>query len=94
MKILSNLQSEYKDLQDKYSSKLTTEIKKNLNEGIRKSIPKIDDEEEYHYDKMNRKVYTHHQKQLGDEKDEFEYATSWKRAFSQIYRKFTWIISF
>ena len=32
--------------------------------------------------------------ELGDEKDEFEYAISWKRAFSHIYQKITWINSF
>ena len=31
---------------------------------------------------------------LGQEKDEFEFAISWKRAFSQIYIKLTWLNSF
>ena len=31
---------------------------------------------------------------LGEEKDEFEYAISWKRAFAHIYLKVTWINSF
>lgn len=31
---------------------------------------------------------------LGQERDEFEFAVSWKRAFSQIYLKITWLNSF
>ena len=31
---------------------------------------------------------------LGQEKDDFEYATSWKRAFQTIYTKSTWLNSF
>ena len=36
----------------------------------------------------------HQGMQLGEEKDEFEYAISWKRAFFHIYQRVTWINSF
>jgi len=31
---------------------------------------------------------------LGEEKDEFEYAVSWRRAFSEVYEKMRWLDSF
>ena len=33
-------------------------------------------------------------KTLGQEKDDFDYATSWKRAFSSLYTRFCWLKSF
>ena len=31
---------------------------------------------------------------VGNERDDFDYATSWKRAFQQIYLKYSWLNSF
>ena len=33
-------------------------------------------------------------KTLGQEKDDFEYATSWRRAFSSLYTRFCWLKSY
>jgi hypothetical protein len=45
-------------------------------------------------EKNNSVVIYNQQMRLGEEKDEFEYAISWKRAFAHIYLKVTWINSF
>ena len=45
-------------------------------------------------EKNNSVVIYNQQMRLGEEKDEFEYAISWKRAFAHIYQKVTWINSF
>eukprot|EP00347_Sterkiella_histriomuscorum_P008900 403343313 len=45
-------------------------------------------------DEKDKLDYEQQQQQIGQEKDEFEYATSWKRAFQTQYQKLTWINSY
>jgi hypothetical protein len=48
-----------------------------------------------HENSLNQSVMLFQSKiQHGEERDEFEYAISWKRAFTQIYIKVTWLNSF
>ena len=75
---MKNLQLEFRELKEKHEEKLKQD----------NSCRGGDKDEE---SKMSRSMRS---AILGQEKDEFEYATSWKRAFSHIYTKLTWMNSY